>query len=730
MSKQKKHRHDEDDGQSGLIHKDVERAIWVVVFAALALILFLSMIDKGGAVGSYINKAAFLLFGYGAWAFPAVLLFVALFLVGGEDSRVRAGKISATAAFVLVYSAMLNIKIPPDQVFAYLNDGEGGGYAGLILGYPLLKLTGYWVTIITLVALGTIAILMMFGTKVFTLGRAIVWLIAKLPFGGLFDGVKTTLAGKLKKEPEFVPEIATESAGVPEEPKDQKEKKFAVNKQSFAKSALPKEQKNEEFEQTLKARFRRKIDIPLTLLEKRDGVPSSGDIAANKEKIRKALENFGIMVEMGGTSTGPTVTQYTLKPNEGVKISAITALHNDLALALAAHPIRIEAPIPGKSVVGIEVPNSVIATVGLREILQSEQFRSRQSNLTLALGKDVSGAAYVADLERMPHLLIAGATGSGKSVAINALIVSLLYQNSPDDLKFILIDPKRVELTSYNNTPHLMTPVITDAKKTINALRWAVSEMDRRFDILAGTGVRNIEKYNQTGDNRMPYIVIVIDELADLMSVASKEVEALIVRLAQMSRAVGIHLVLATQRPSVNVITGLIKANITARVAFTVASQTDSRTILDSSGAEKLLGRGDMLFITSDLSKPKRLQGAYIDDKEIKAVVGFLREQAEPDYLAEVTERKEGSSFQGGAGLFGDEEGDEFLDSARELVIRAGKASASYLQRHLRIGYARAARILDLLEAEGVIGPGEGAKPREVIGRGEENGEGDGEDMI
>ena len=731
MSKRKKHLKEEGNENSRFIHKDVERAIWIVVFTALSFIMLFSIIEKGGRVGEYINKASFLVLGVGAWVFPIVLLFIALFIVGSFDPKVRAAKIVATVVFVLVYSAMLNLKLPAEDIFSYLNDGHGGGYIGLIFVYPLLKLTGYWVTVITLVALGTISILLMFGTKVFTIGRAIIWLIVKLPFGGIFSGVKTTLKDKLKREPEFVPEIET-SEPVIKVSLAKKEEEIApkIEKQPFSRFSIQEEPKDAGFEETLKARFRRKIDIPLTLLEKRDGVPSSGDIAANKEKIRKALENFGIDVEMGGTSTGPTVTQYTLKPSDGVKLAQITALHNDLALALAAHPIRIEAPIPGKSVVGIEVPNSVIATVGLREILQSELFRSRASNLTLSLGKDVSGAPYIADLERMPHLLIAGATGSGKSVAINSLVISLLYQNSPDDLKFILVDPKRVELTVYNNIPHLLTPVITDAKKTINSLRWAVSEMDRRFDILAAATARNIEAYNRASEDRIPYIVIVIDELADLMSVAAKEVEALIVRLAQMSRAVGIHLVLATQRPSVNVITGLIKANITARIAFTVASQTDSRTILDCSGAEKLLGRGDMLFITTDLSKPKRLQGAFIDDKEIKSVANFLKDQAEPDYLAEVTEKKDGVSFGGGGGLLGDAEGDEFLDEARELVIRAGKASASYLQRHLRIGYARAARILDLLEAEGVIGPGDGAKPREVMGRGEGDEEGGGEAEI
>jgi len=313
----------------------------------------------------------------------------------------------------------------------------------------------------------------------------------------------------------------------------------------------------------------------------------------------------------------------------------------------------------------------------------------------------------------MPHLLVAGATGSGKSVCLNCIIVGLIYQNSPDLLKFILVDPKRVELTQYNGIPHLLTPVITNAKKTINALKWAAQEMDRRYDILAQADRRNIEDYNKNVRDYLPYIIIIIDELADLMSLAAKEVEALIVRLAQMARAVGIHLILATQRPSVNVLTGLIKANITARIAFAVASQTDSRTILDSGGAEKMLGRGDMLFINAEMSKPKRLQGAFVSDKERKRIIKFLQEKSEPDYLQEITEKKNGFSVPGISAV--DEDGDELLDQARELIIKAGKASASYLQRHLRIGYARAARILDLLEAEGVIGPVDGAKPRELL---------------
>jgi len=424
---------------------------------------------------------------------------------------------------------------------------------------------------------------------------------------------------------------------------------------------------------------------------------------------------------MGEYFVGPTVTQYTFRPAEGVKLSRIVGLGNDLAMALAAHPIRIEAPIPGRALVGIEVPNKKIAVVSLRQVLESKEFKIRKSNLSIALGTDVAGKPWMADLEKLPHLLVAGATNSGKTVCLNSIILSLLYQNQPDELKLILVDPKRVELIGYNEIPHLLTPVIVDIKKMINALKWTISEMEKRFQILSNAGKRNIQVYNTTHPkDKLPYLVFVIDELADLMSIASAEVEAAVIRLAQMSRAVGIHLVLATQRPSVDIITGLIKANIPGRIAFAVASLTDSRTILDASGAEKLLGRGDMLYTAAELSKPKRLQGAYASDEDIENVVAYLREHSESDYEENVTERAPGTTCANVSGLaalpyFDYENSDEFLDEARELVIKAGKASSSYLQRKLRIGYARAARILDLLEEEGVIGPADGSKPREIL---------------
>jgi S-DNA-T family DNA segregation ATPase FtsK/SpoIIIE len=395
-----------------------------------------------------------------------------------------------------------------------------------------------------------------------------------------------------------------------------------------------------------------------------------------------------------------------------VKLTKITNLDKDLALSLAAHPIRIEAPIPGKSLVGIEIPNKKVATVRLKNILTSETFKNRRSKLSVVLGLDVSGHPQIADITRMPHLLIAGSTGSGKSVSINALLLSLLYQNSPSELKLILVDPKRVELSLYNDLPHLLSPVIVDPEKTVSALKWAIIEMERRYQLLQSAGKRNIADYNaQKGKEEMPYIVIVVDELADIMAVAYKEVEGLICRLAQMARAVGIHLVLATQRPSVDVITGLIKANITTRIAFSVASQVDSRTILDQAGAERLLGNGDMLFVSAEASKPRRIQGTMISEKEIRAVTDFVKKNGMPEYNKEVLEQKIGG-VKGGD--FDVPDDDLFLDAV-DCVIRSNKASSSLLQRRLRIGYARAARLLDLLEEKGVVGPADGSRPRDVL---------------
>jgi S-DNA-T family DNA segregation ATPase FtsK/SpoIIIE len=480
------------------------------------------------------------------------------------------------------------------------------------------------------------------------------------------------------------------------------------------------------------------IAPPLTLLEKDKGKPETGDIKANANIIKRTLQTFGIDVEMDEISIGPSVTRYSLKPAEGVKLSKIIGLNNDLALALAAHPIRIEAPIPGKSLVGIEIPNTIKTTVGLATLLGSDEYRESEKPLLVSLGKGISGKSHFSNLAKAPHMLIAGATGSGKSVTIHAIINSLLFRNSPQALKFIMIDPKRVELTLYNKIPHLLTPVITDAKKAILALKWAAKEMNRRYDILQNHSARDIDSYHKILSasrankkdkdskkeelEQMPYIVIVLDELADIMQTYPRELESAIVRLAQMSRAIGIHLIISTQRPSVNVITGLIKANIPTRIALQVSSQIDSRTILDTGGAEKLLGAGDMLYLGGEMSKPQRLQSAYITETEVKKVVKYLSDQYAEEVMGEInlTTTEAGSDaifsadFDTEKADLGDE--DELLNQAREIIVSSGKASTSYLQRRLSIGYSRAAKLIDLLEEKGVIGPANGSRARDVYG--------------
>jgi S-DNA-T family DNA segregation ATPase FtsK/SpoIIIE len=472
---------------------------------------------------------------------------------------------------------------------------------------------------------------------------------------------------------------------------------------------------------------------PLSLLGEDKGKPGVGDIKANANIIIRTFHNFGISVEMDEVSVGPTVTRYAIKPAEGVRLSKIISLQNNLELALAAHPVRIEAPIPGKSLVGIEVPNAAKAMVGLGGTMSSPEWNSSNKPLLAALGRNISGEPQFVNVAKMPHGLIAGATGSGKSVAIHAVITSLLFRNGPNQLRFIMVDPKRVELTLYNGIPHLLTPVITDPKKAIIALKWAAKEMDRRYNILEGEQVRDIDSYHRTIlepakkkklsplPEELPYIVIVIDELADIMQTYPRELEAAIVRLAQMSRAVGIHLVLSTQRPSVNVITGLIKANVPTRMALQVASQIDSRTILDSGGAESLLGAGDMLYLSSDMQKPMRIQTAYISEGEVKKVVQYIK-QHNAGNLVTVDLGGNGVSLNEPNDAIlqaneDDEVDDDLYTQAREAVEEAGRASTSYLQRKLKIGYSRAARLMDILEERGIISGADGSKPREVLSR-------------
>ncbi len=474
---------------------------------------------------------------------------------------------------------------------------------------------------------------------------------------------------------------------------------------------------------------------PFSLLEEEGSKAKSGNIEENAKVIQRTLETFGISVEMGEAKVGPTVTQYTIKPADGIRLSKITALTSDIALALAAKSIRIEAPIPGKSLVGLEIPNQQSALVRLRPLLENQNFQ-KAGDLSIAIGRDVSGEPIYSDLTKMPHLLIAGSTGSGKTIAVTSIIMSLLYSNTPQQLRLVLIDPKRVEFSVYANLPHLLSPVVTESAKAINALKWAITEMDRRFDIFSRVGVRDIVSYHKNKkalekEGNIPYLVIIIDEFADLMAVKGREVEGLVVRIAQLARAAGIHLIIATQRPSVEVITGTIKANLPSRMSFSVASHIDSRTILDSAGAEKLLGKGDMLFIPPQSSTPIRIQGAFIHDTEVKRVSDFIRAQAstqnetqekqEEDKkdILDLNNNKQGDSVNfddygsGGTGNDLSQE-DALYNEAKNVVIQNKKASASLLQRRLRVGYARAARLIDLLEENNVVGPPDGARAREV----------------
>ncbi len=688
---------------------ETRRAVTIVVLFILSAVFALCVFSGAGTLGGAIGKGLGTILGwqrYIAWIYLAVIGIVLLF---PERFHITTTRWIGFYLAMFFGSGILQLFLPLNDSIRRAIGGEGGGYLGVLVDFPLRSGFGSVAAGVVMIGLFIIGLLMMLNTSLKGLGQR-----ANIPAQFMAWVRHRWWQKKLVQEQD--------------EQSENVEEGLQEVAPGFSKQALGQTD-NDELDQPVPIRpedevemvplpqkpvkkEKRQIVIPLDLLDLSTGKPTSGNIDANKEKIRKTLENFGIAVEMGDVNVGPTVTQFTLKPSDGVRLASIATLNNDLAMSLAAHPIRIEAPIPGKSLVGIEVPNQSVAIVNLRDVLSSDSYKQRKSDLSFSLGKDVSGVAWVANLDSLPHLLIAGATGSGKSVQINSLILSLLYGNSPDDLKLILVDPKRVELSLYNEIPHLLTPVITDTTKTINALRWVVSEMDRRYQVLQNAGKRNIGSYRKEVNDDMPYIVLVIDELADLMVAAAKEVEGAIVRLAQMSRAVGIHLVLATQRPSVDVITGLIKANVTARIAFSVASQIDSRTILDTSGAEKLLGKGDMLFISAELSKPKRLQGAFVSEKEVERVTQFLKQRGKPDYMTDIVD-KPAPVIGGSMEDLGD---DELMTQSREIILQNGKASTTLLQRRLRLGYARAARIMDLLEEQGFIGPGAGAKPREIYG--------------
>jgi S-DNA-T family DNA segregation ATPase FtsK/SpoIIIE len=704
-------------------------AILLFVVAGLSILSFFSM---AGVVGIFVDSTLAIIFGQVRYVFPILLIVIAVLLIKDLEYNFKNTHTLGAFLFFLSFNGLIHIQHPVTEMWEIATQGYGGGLFGMALGWPLLKYVGYYGGLLILIGLLLVSLIFLFNTtlaqmvelhkKFFLMlgfiGRNIINFFAQFKKTKSEETVKFSIRGDYEvenQEEEEEAEHVFQKKKITEEEEEDGEDE-TEKKETEVKKEDEKEEIKTETEITVEKPDYTNFKLPKTdLLFSSKTKPTSGDIKGNAGTIKDTFENFGIEVDMGEVRVGPTVTQYSMKPAKGVKLTRITGLANDLALALAAHPIRIEAPIPGQSLVGIEVPNEKVAMVTLKEILESPEYQNRQHNMMIALGKDVAGKVWFADLPKMPHLLVAGSTGSGKTVCVNTIILSLLFQNSPETLRFIMVDPKRVELTLYNGIPHLLTPVITDPAKTVNALKWAIGEMERRFDTLSKAGKRDIISYNKTAEEKLPYIVFVIDELADLMAMAATEVEAGIIRLAQMARAVGIHLIVATQRPSVEVITGLMKANIPARIAFSVASLVDSRTILDSSGAEKLLGRGDMLLLTPDLSKPKRLQGAFVSEEEMKRVVDSVRGDEPPSYDESIVSKT--GSAGGTVNLFGgaSDDQDELFEEAKRVIIESGKASASLLQRRLKVGYARAARLLDELEEAGIVGPADGAKPREVF---------------
>ncbi len=716
------------------------QGVFSVIFFVVGIFFVLASFGKAGIVGEKLYYFFKLLFGVGYFLLPLFFFILCLSFILNIKQHFTTGKIISALVGLLSGLGIVDL-ILKDQ------GGVGGGTIGHLISFPLLKLFAFPVSLVILFGVLIISLLLTFDVRIdsliLTLWRAI---FSRKEKEEMNEEPEEEEEFEEEKEIVIPAELLRDDPPADEEKENEKKiEKDDTKKAAKLKPLKESDQVIEEFIPQPKPLFRRNenyIPLPLSLLELDKGKPGVGDIKANANIIKRTLQNFGINVEMDEVTIGPSVTRYALKPAEGVKLARIVALQNDLSLALAAHPIRIEAPIPGKSLVGIEIPNNTKTTVGLGTLLASPEYQQSEKPLYIALGKAISGKSIFANVAKMPHLLIAGATGSGKSVTIHSLITSLLYRNSPQNLKFIMIDPKRVELTLYNKIPHRLTPVITEAKKAILSLKWAAKEMDRRYDILESVSVRDIDSYHKTVlepalkkiegkkddelepgtkiPDPMPYIVIVIDELADIMQTYPRELESAIVRLAQMSRAVGIHLMLSTQRPSVNVITGLIKANIPSRIALQVASQIDSRTILDTSGAEKLLGAGDMLYLGGEMSKPLRIQCPYVSENELKKVVKFLTENYEGEMPSDITlsaDKEKNSIFEASLDNDSLEDDDELYEEAREIIVEAGKASTSYIQRKLRVGYARAARLMDILEERGVIGPADGSKPRSVIGQ-------------
>ena len=674
------------------------------LLVVLGIFVLLGGFGIGGAMPVKIFDVGRWFFGVGAYLLPVACVYYAVTKFTNEEHKIPVGQFIGMTMVLALAAGLVHLFQNIETAKDLAEGGDGGGMIGYFISTLTLSFLNQFTGTILLLVLLLIAFLFTFGI---TPKQFITFLLGLKPDREYAE--ESSVAHNLSELKQKSAESFTLNEGVPVEHK-QPSKGLSSLRNTAEKLAVTEQ--HEALTTTSDPDWKFPgIDLLISKQDKAD----AGDVEGNARTIKQTFEEFNIPVEMEGANIGPRVTQYTLKPPAGVKLTKILALDNNLSLSLAAHSIRIEAPIPGKRAVGIEVPNYKSATVRMASILQDKEWTGMLSPLSFVIGKDISGQAVVKALDKMPHLLVAGQTGSGKSVMINSFLTSLLYRNSPADLKLILVDPKQVELTPYNGIPHLLSPVITQPEKCISALKWSVAEMERRLTTFAEVGKRNIAEYNSLKkEDSMPYIVIVIDELADLMMMAARDVESLIVRLAQKARAAGIHLVLATQRPSVDVITGLIKANVPARIAFTVASQVDSRTIIDQAGAEKLLGQGDMLLLTADMMKPKRVQGALIEEKEISAVTDFIRMQRAPDYNEEIISQPVQIGKGSVVSDIDDHNSSEFKEAVR-VVVDSGKASTSFLQRRMRIGYSKAARFIEMMEEQGIVGQADGQRPREVL---------------
>lgn len=721
------------------------KGILFITIGVLALISVMSS-SNSGIIGKMSKRILIFIFGLGAFIFPFFIIFIGICLIIKKGKVTYSGKFYGIVLFIFNTLFCLHmgdiITNGIDRSFLEgildIYNSEfflHGGVISYLVDIPLYKLFGKWGAFVIFISIYIISFL----------------LISQISLYSIISKLKVKKEKRRKeKNIEIKEEAQNEIKYTEVKDSDEKTEEKMINrikiidfikntnvednveikenksieKQNNINNNIPEEKDiNKELEEEMSKSVLKNIDYEFpssNLLKDNKSIKlkkeDKKELLSNANKLEETLSSFGVEAKVTQVTKGPSVTRFELQPSVGVKVSKIVHLADDIALNLAAQDVRIEAPIPGKSAVGIEVPNRELTPVYLKEVLDSDEFKNCNKNLAFAIGKDIAGNCVVSDLSKMPHLLIAGATGSGKSVCINTLIISLIYKYSPEDVKLLMVDPKVVELNIYNDIPHLLIPVVTEPKKAAGALYWAVNEMTRRYKLFAENNVRNIESYNELlkkgkEGEKLPLIVIVIDELADLMMVCPNDIEDYIGRLAQMARAAGMHLVIATQRPSVDVITGVIKANIPSRISFAVSSQIDSRTILDMSGAEKLLGKGDMLFYPSGESKPMRVQGAFISEEEVEKVVIFIKEQqcGEIEYEDSIIDEIN-TSIE-----INNEDRDELLEEAIKIVVEVDQASTSLLQRKLRIGYNRAARIMDQMEERGIISQRDGSKPRQVL---------------